>query len=263
MISSIPTLLYIAFAFYAIAIASTFFPKCKNIILPFLAIAFVIHSCALCVFYNITNSLPSSNIYGLIEVISWGCALVAIVGYIAKIQALRNLPIIMATILAIIPMGCPVFSEYVSSPKKVSTLIIQLHAFFAALSYTMMFVGFASSLAYLYKHNKLKKKIEQGSKKGISLEGLNKSVKISIIGATITMMISIVLGIIGIQSENLVYPFMIKTIIGSSIFTVQIYVAINIILQNIKGTALAKTTSILLMLSVVALIPIELRHLFL
>ena len=263
MTSYIPIILCLVFVFYSIASISYFFPKSEKFTNVFVIIAFILHTFALCFFYDAINALPSSNIYGLIEVMGWGCAVVSIMGIALKINALKKLPLLAATILTIMPLCCPVFSQNVSMQKPPSSLVIQMHAFFAALSYAMMFTGLIVSLAYLHKSSKLKNKVAKNKPSAISLEALNKAVKISVLSAAITMIISIILGICGIPSIKAEYPLLIKIIIGSSIFAVQIYIAVNIIFQNIKATALAKVTAILLVLSIIALFSIELRRLFL
>ncbi len=263
MSTSIPILLCQAFAFYAISATSYLFPKSQKIAPIFTIVAFVVHTIALWFFYEAIKTLPSSNIYGLVEIMGWGCAIVSLVGFTLKIEALKKLPLLASAILTIIPLCCPVFTSNVSAPQISSTLSIQMHAFFAGLSYAMMFTGFVISIAYLRKSSKLKNRTEQNLKKSISLEALNKGVKISVLTASIAMIISIILGIVGLPHGKIEYPLLIKIIIGASIFSVQIYIAVNIIYQNIKATSLAKTTAILLVLSIFALLPIELRHLFL
>ncbi|MBE6414723.1 MAG: hypothetical protein E7035_09290 [Verrucomicrobiaceae bacterium] len=260
--SSISIFLCQAFVFYSIAITSYFFPKSQKFASIFTIIAFVQHTIALWFFYDAIKTLPSSNIYGLVEIMGWGCAVVSLVGIALKIDALKKFPLLASAILTVIPLCCPVFTNNVSTSETPSSLTIQLHALFAGLSYAMMFAGFVLAIAYLRKSSNLKNKIEQNSKNIISLESLNKAVKKTILLASITMLISIILGVIGMPSGETEYPLLIKIIIGLSVFSVQIYITTNIILENIKATSLAKITTILLVLSIVALFPIELRRFF-
>ncbi len=259
----IPILLCLTFVFYSIAGTSYFFPKSQKIAPIFAITAFIQHTFTLWLFYKAVETLPSSNVYGLIEVMAWGCAVVSLCGMIFKVEAFKKLPLLASAVLTIIPLCCPVFTSNVSTPQTPSTLTIQMHALFAGLSYAMMFASFVLAIAYLRKSSNLKHKIEHNSKNIISLEALNKAVKKTILLASLTMMISIILGILGMPSGKTEYPLLIKIIIGCSIFFVQIYIALNIVFQNIKATTLAKITTLLIVLSIAALFPIELRRFFL
>lgn len=256
MTTQIPALLFGAFALYAMAFAGCFFPKTGKSKSVLTIGGLLLQTMALKNIYVLTNAFPTSTIYGLVEVIAWFCAIIAVFGFIFEIDFLKKATI-LAAILTILPACCPVFLQKISESKIQSSLLVQIHAIFAALSYVFMFIASAISLVYMRKHSALKKAIMTQSSS--SLQTLSKVTKILLLVATCAMAVSIILGIVAMRSSGVNAMMFAKIVAGICVLTIQIYISGNIVLQNIKGSPLAKLSTTLLIVSIVALIPITLR----
>ncbi len=257
MTIQITWLLFGAFALYAMAFVRNFFPKAYKSTSLLTIGGLVLHTVALHKIYKITGASPTATIYGLVEVIAWFCAVISIFGGVLKFDILKKITIV-AAILAILPACCPVFLKNVATEKISSTLLIQTHAIFAALSYALMFAAFIVSLVYLRKHSALKKAII--TENTSSLQLLNNIVKSTLLGATFAMLISIALGIIATSGMSIDTFMLAKILSGICVFIIQAYISINIVSHNIKGIALAKITTTLLIISITALLAVGLRN---
>ncbi len=256
--------LFGAFVSYAIVAVSKFSSRAnkptfieKSLLESITISGLILHTIALYKIYEVTGAFPTATIYGLIEVIAWFCAVISISGVVLKYDILKKLTI-AATILVILPVCCPVFLKNVAAEKISSTLLIQVHAIFAALSYALMFAAFIVSLVYLRKYSALKKAIITES--ASSLQRLNNIVKNTLLGATLTMLISIVLGIVATSGTPIDKLMFAKISSGVCVFIVQAYISIKIISRNIKGVALATLTTTLIIISIAALLAVGLRN---
>ena len=258
----IPALLFVAFVLYSIAFVGNFFPKTRErtkALLSIFAIAF--HTGAMWEIFLLSNSLPTSTIYELLESIGWFSGVLAIIGFMFGVKAFKKIPLIVASALTILPALCPHFVENITeSAQNVSGIEIQIHALFAALSYAMMFAGFLMGLAYLRKYYALKNKKPVSDKVlGVSLEALCKGMKRSIFGAMLAMGISLWLGFISLPNAQIDTLMQLKILAGICVLIVQVYIFGNVALQSIKDASLAKLAVALMIVSVLAFVPIILR----
>ncbi len=249
-------LLFGAFALYALASVGNFFSKSKKIEVSLIGFGIIQQAIALFEIYKLTNASPTATIYGLVEVIAFFCAILAIIGLLFKIESLKKLAFV-AAVLSILPACCPVFLENVSTEKIATGALIQTHAISAALSYALMLTAFIVSVVYSRKYIALKKAVI--TKHESSLQMLNKIVIVALFGATFAMLISIIFGIVAINGAQMNALLTTKILGGVCVFLIQAYISTNIILKKTKGLVLVKLTTFLLIISVAVLIAIGFR----
>lgn len=252
---------FAAFAFYACAFATNFFPSRNDASRGTLTVAgFILHTCALAALLLNAKSMPLGFPQGLAECVAWLCAATAVAGLALKIDAFKKLTVCAAAVLTVLPAFCPAFADSAAKQTAAATTV-QIHAFFAALSYALMVSAAACAAAGMFKRAALKRRIDAANSMfAMPLERLDKTLKIALVGAAAAMAVSIAFGAEALCRADCDIRMGAKIAAGLCVFAVQIFTVVNILRQNIKDAPLEKLALALAAMSLAALIPIEARN---
>lgn len=251
---------FAAFAFYACAFAINFFPS-KNAASrgALIAAGLILHTCALAPLMIDAKSMPLGFPQGLAECVAWLCAATAAAGLAFKMDALK-LAIGAAAVLTVLPAFCPAFADS-AAKQTAATATVQIHAFFAALSYALTAAAALCAAAGIGKRAALKRRANAANSMfAMPLERLDKTLKIALGGAAAAMALSVAFGAAALCRADFDIRMGVKIAAGLCVFAVQIFTVANILRQNIKDAPLEKLALALAAMSLAALIPIEARN---
>lgn len=224
---------------------------------------FALHTLALCVRVFETGSAPFANPYELLESIAWFAVLAEIFsGLVLKMRLSGIFFLPAAALFTLLPVMCPVFAERMSATggKDPAGFLGALHAWFAVISYALMFAAAAFAAMDLVQRRSLKLRREDAlSRSLMPLPFLERCVRAALYSAVFAMGISLVLGISRAAYAGVDFYVALKYAAGALLFAAQILLSVSIYKGRVQGAGAAKWAIGLFAFALVLLIPIELR----
>lgn len=261
-------LIFFAAILYFLSFAVSAFARLRkpNLNLPaYLAIAgFAMQTAAIASRWILLGGLALSTSYDLLEFITWSFVLVQLIGAIFfKTGLVGIFSILPAAILTALPLGCPMFAETMRSVQPTPTSMSAIHAILAAISYAFMITGAVSAAMYLAQDKYLKEKSHSLSARILpSLQKLDATMKVSLQTALFSMAASSIFGAVIAAQAHMGAPMFIKLAGAMAVLIAQAAVFAAIAAKKIGSKKLAISEIALAALSLLMLIPIELRTVF-
>lgn len=229
----------------------------------FSVLGFVLQSAALGYLAFKTGRLPIGNSYELTESVAWAivlvdCAASAILG--ARVAG--SMALFVAAILAILPPCCPSFSACVfESAPALKPDLAAVHGAFAVLSYAFLCLCAMFSGVYLFQIRALKRRSgDLLSGDFLPLPKILRFARRSLGLACLGMALSVFVGVLAASSADGSFFMLLKFSAGGVLFLAMLGLLWLSFRRDLNGRTFARLSLILFALSILILIPIELRN---
>ncbi len=222
------------------------------------SIGFLVHSVMMTLQYFSNYESPVATSYGLLFSIAWAIAAIELtIPLLLKNGVFTMFP---TTVLLLLPICCPAFSDVIGTGAKESSNFAVSHGLLAALSYATLASASIFSGIYLKQQKSLKEKSQtSGMIKMPSLEILEKGISIFVATSATIMLAAVTAGIFAANSLESTSTLLLKFTVGGAILSAQIFLCIAAISGALRGAKFAKVTIIFFILAIIMLVPIEIR----
>lgn len=220
---------------------------------------FTFHTAALALRYWRTGCAPVATSYDLLESVAWIFAAVQIAVARPSKNGLAGIfSMLPAGILALLPLGCPMFAAAMDGTPKASVQFAAAHGVLAASSYAFMAAGAAFGALFLMQQKSLRNKIGGVAKKALPpLQTLERGTGAFEATAALAMLVSISAGIAAAGNAEIGGLSALKFAAGGALFAAQIAVCAFAATGILRGARLSKTAVMLFVAALCALVPIE------
>jgi len=211
------------------------------------------------------GGLPISTSYELLEFIVWAFVVIQLAtsGYF-KTGLVGIFSMLPAAVLTALPLGCPMFAAAMQDAAKSAPMsLAAIHGVIAAISYAFMAFGAIASAMYLTQEHHLRMKSPVGIANMLpSLQTLERLMTVSLGTALFTMTISALLGAIATAQTQITPLMLLKLATAAVVLMMQGMLFISTAAKFVAAKSLARYEIALIAVSLLLLIPIELRTVF-
>lgn len=224
---------------------------------------FALHTSALLYIAFTTGRVPVANSYELTESVAWAIVLIDFAAsIILGVRIAGSASILVASAMTLLPALCPSFSKMIfESVEAASPDFAALHAASAILSYAFLCLSAMFSGAYLFQQRALKNRSQNAlAPDYLPLPKTFRLARRSLGFACVAMAVSVLLGLVAASASDFSLFMRVKFAAGGFLFVAMLALLWLSLKKDLRGTRFALLSVFLFVLSILILIPIELRN---